>query len=350
MDYLMPNKFELPCQPASLETVDTGFYETVDKNFNIHTVTSDGFVKVPVLWLGAERAFQVKNDKEIRDSVGKLKLPLITIERTSLSKDPSFKGAVQADMRPIKDGVRDYRGGAFRLLSRINQEKTSQLQAAKNARDFSPSKRSYPSYGTTVVFDEYYIPVPTYVAITYSITVRTEYQQQMNQIVMPFITRTGQLNHFVFKKDNHSFEAFIQQDFAAENNLSSMAEDERTFKTKIDVKVLGYLIGEGINEERPKVIKRETVVKLEAPIETLLSPLGTGGRGNIIRKIGDKEFIAQKVDATDDVAFNAKQNPDIDVTKIPEGAIKRVKSDYYVNMDIDDTISDAPEIEIIEKD
>jgi hypothetical protein len=82
----MPISDELYIKPSNIETIDTGFYEHIKDEFNIHTITNAGFKKVPVIWLGSERAFQVKADKEIRDSVGKLKLPLITIERTGMSK------------------------------------------------------------------------------------------------------------------------------------------------------------------------------------------------------------------------------------------------------------------------
>jgi hypothetical protein len=96
----------------------------------------------------------------------------------------------------------------------------------------------------------------------------------MNQMVLPFITKTGQINHFVFEKDNHRFESFIQQDFAASNNLSNMSEEERKFETKIDIKVLGYLIGEGVNETRPKIVKRESIATISAAVETVI-PIGT---------------------------------------------------------------------------
>jgi hypothetical protein len=93
----------------------------------------------------------------------------------------------------------------------------------------------------------------------------------MNQMLSPFITRTGQVNHFVFEKNGHRFESFIQQDFSQTNNLANLSEEERSFSTKVDIKVLGYLIGDDINEERPKVIKRETLVEVSAPIEVVLT-------------------------------------------------------------------------------
>jgi hypothetical protein len=275
MEFLMPNKEQFPAKPCTIETIDTGFVEHLDKEFNIHVFTNSGFKKVPIIWVGSERAFQVKANSSLRDSSGKLILPIITVQRTALQKDPSFKGGIQAHFGPNNQKGREYLGGAYRLVTKINQVKTSQRRIAKNisgslyAQSFSDSNPS----GTEVVYDEFLIPLPTYVSITYSVTLRCEYQQQMNQMVLPFITKTGQINHFVFTKDNHRFESFIQQDFAASNNLSNMSEEERKFETKIDIKVLGYLIGEGVNETRPKIVKRESVAKLSTAVETVI-PIG----------------------------------------------------------------------------
>ncbi len=38
---------------------------------------------------------------------------------------------------------------------------------------------------------------------------------------------------------------------------------ERAFLTKITVKVLGYLLGDGVNDEAPKIITKETIVEVK---------------------------------------------------------------------------------------
>jgi hypothetical protein len=61
--------------------------------------------------------------------------------------------------------------------------------------------------------------MPVYLDITYSIMIRTEYQEQMNDLVTPFMTRTGGINYFIAKHDGHRFESFIQSDFTQDNNF-----------------------------------------------------------------------------------------------------------------------------------
>ena len=63
------------------------------------------------------------------------------------------------------------------------------------------------------------------------------------------------------------YEAFIQQEFAQDNNISALDTDERTYQTKVDISVLGYLIGEDKNQAQPKVVIRENVVQVRVPRE-----------------------------------------------------------------------------------
>ncbi len=73
--------------PSTLETIDQAFYNWLDEKLDIFATTNRGWNKVPLIWVSAERAFQVKEDKDLRDKFGVLKLPLITIERSSIVKD-----------------------------------------------------------------------------------------------------------------------------------------------------------------------------------------------------------------------------------------------------------------------
>ena len=252
---------EIVLKPSTMETIDLAFYESIDKDFDLHTKTNAGFKKVPVLWISPERSFHVKN-KEIRDKVGKLKLPLITIERVSISKDMSFKGGFQADLRPKLSGPRGYKKHPINVGRSISSKSTRKFAAAESKRD--NGQFHYPTDNKKIVYEEIYTPIPTWVTVMYSVTLRTEYQQQMNDLLAPFISRTGNLNAYTISYEEfHNYEAFIQPDFSQSNNTSNLGEEERSFLTKVDVKVLGYLLGDGVNEEVPKIVKKETIVEIK---------------------------------------------------------------------------------------
>jgi len=90
----------------------------------------------------------------------------------------------------------------------------------------------------------------------------------MNDLMAPFMTRTGQINSFVMKRNGHSYEAFIQQGFAHNNNVSALGSESREFTTEVTINVLGYLIGEGINDDRPLVRIEENAVEYQFPQES----------------------------------------------------------------------------------
>ena len=56
----------------------------------------------------------------------------------------------------------------------------------------------------------------------------------------------------------------------AGNNLAGLGEEERKYETKIDIKVLGYLLGEGKNQETPKMVITENAVEVKIPREKVI--------------------------------------------------------------------------------
>ena len=63
--------------------------------------------------------------------------------------------------------------------------------------------------------------------------------------------------------NGHRYEVFIEGDYKQNNNLSNLGEDERSFETTITLKVLGFLLGDGENEEAPKIVTKETIVEVK---------------------------------------------------------------------------------------
>ena len=114
------------------------------------------------------------------------------------------------------------------------------------------------------------MPIPVYVNVEYKIKLKTEYQQSMNELITPFIARTGQINAFALNRNGHIYEVFIDQNFTHNNNLANLGEDLREFNTEISIRVLGYLIGEGPNDNRPIVRVDENVVEYVFPKESTL--------------------------------------------------------------------------------
>jgi hypothetical protein len=256
----------LALEPSTIETVDFALYEWVDKGMDIHATTNKGFKKVPVTWVSGERSFQIKNRKELRDSEGSLIFPVISVERTAMNKDPSRRGSLQAFMPPINK----YNDFTYYTHGKIKQDKTANFATSNSKKTFKQDNFRFNNPNT--VQESFFIKTPTYVDMSYLITLRTEYQQQMNEMLQPFITKTGNINSFLVEKDGHHYEAFVQSDYSFDNNVSAVEQEERIYQTSITINVLGYLYGQDSNDDSPKVLRQEGVAKIKITGEkTILS-------------------------------------------------------------------------------
>ena len=267
---------------STLETIDGAMMDFLTNDLDLFVNTNEGFNRVPPLWVTAERAFQIKNNKDLRDDEGTLILPLMTLTRTNVTKDPTFKGTVYANLYPYPDP----KGGTITVARRINQKKTAEFQNAAANRRYGPnnnvrskmhnsSKRDMSTQ--RVVYETITIPLPTWVKVQYQISLRTEYQQQMNQLIQPFVTVSG--NSRMPKrihKEGHYYEVFIDGGFQNNANQSNLGMSERNYETNINIEVLGYLVGAGENEERPQIVKRENAVEFKFSREhTMLGDIPT---------------------------------------------------------------------------
>ncbi len=252
---------------STIEDIDYAITSWLKKDLDLYCNTNDGRVQVPVLWQVPERAYQIKNEKDLRDDNNTLKLPLISIERTNIVKNPEQKGSFQAHLFSDK---KNGRSGRYVIAKQIVPDKTQNFAIASGTRTNTDGKRQrfYPRPNKKVVIKTLSIPIPVYVNVEYKIKLKTEYQQSMNELVTPFISRTGQINAFSLQRNGHIYEVFIDQNFNQSNNLASLNEDIREFNTEISLRVLGYLIGEGENDNRPIVRIDENVVEYVFPTET----------------------------------------------------------------------------------
>ena len=263
--------------PSTLETIDYAMYKWLDEELNLFTTTNGGWEKVPVIWATAERAVQSREDNNLRDRDGTLILPRIVVDRTSVVKDLTKKGSAWGNVQRVNDK----KGGSLTIARRIKQDKTSNFANADSYRKNTESgvnQRTFPKRDTfnrlsknkKVVYETITIPMPVYLEITYSIMIKTEYQQQMNDLITPFMTKTDGINYFIINHDNHTFESFIQGEVGLDNNIASMEAEHRKYETKIDIKTLGYIIGEEKNSEQPKMVVRENAVEVKLPRERVI--------------------------------------------------------------------------------
>lgn len=251
--------------PSTMETIDTAL-TTFINDLKIACDTNEGFKKVPVIWTSAERSFQVKDNKDLRDSSGTLIKPVITIERANINKNLARKGALYAAVPEVSDA----KGGVITIARVIKQDKTQNFQNARAKRNYN-QKNMRDRTANKTVYETITIPIPVYIEVSYKVTLYAEYQQQINEMISPFITQPGGINLVKIKHDGHGYEAFIQEAYGVNNNLTNLTTEERKFQTNIEIKVLGYIIGNDKNEEQPKIVRRENAVEVKIPRERVIT-------------------------------------------------------------------------------
>lgn len=242
--------------PSVIENVDYAFFDWVDNQLNLFCTTKEGFKKTPVLWVSPERSYQIKSNRELRDINGALIPPFITVERTSINKDQKDKGVYFANLPP-----NDNRHITSR---RINQKKTSEFSNADEIRsrtniNFISSKKK----NKKIVYEFKEMLLPVYATVTYNIEIMTQYQQQMNELLQPFIARTGSTKYFLIERDGYKYECFIDGQIASRNNTANMAVEERKYISTLTIKVLANLVSDGANEIKKVIKTYENAVDLK---------------------------------------------------------------------------------------
>lgn len=258
----LENKNQVSIEPSTIETIDMAIYDWLNNHMNVHTHSNRGWKKTPVIWINGERAHQIKFDRTLRDVNGNFILPVITIQRDTIVKSLTKKGTFYANVPPD-----DFRGGVVTVTKLISQEKSGNYAKNKNNKNFV--QYNVKDKNNKKIYEITKIPLPVYVDVKYTISVSTEYQQQMNEVIQPFMTYSSGINYFKISKDEHIYEAFFEKDstFKNDGNVTKLENENRLFKTEFSINVLGYLLGAGPNSDKPKIVTSETIVEVKFPRE-----------------------------------------------------------------------------------
>jgi hypothetical protein len=159
------------------------------------------------------------------------------------------------------------------IASELNQAKTRDYARSESvARSTNSAQLNFltKKKSQRQVYKYYQVPIPVYVTVEFEINVITNYQQQLNEIMEKLINVGSGQNYFIVQHEGYRFESFMQQNFNINENITSIGEEERKYTSKISSKTLGYLIGEGANQDQQiKVV--ENVVEIKFPQERVLS-------------------------------------------------------------------------------
>ena len=249
--------------PSTLETIDMALYTWLDETLNIFATRNDGWRKVPIVWLTQERAFQIKDNREMRElGTESLVFPMISVERTDVSLTPPNSSPIPARLFEDKNQT------TLVVSKKVKQSKTKNFANATSLRLYNQNNFKFKN--EKVVYEYVTIPLPIYHDVTYSINLRAEYQQQMNDMIRTFATFSNNVNQFLVSDSGHSYEAFLPSKYGLSSNIKNLSNNEKIYEASISVKVLGYIMGGGPNQKGPQVSRKENFVEVRFPREHVM--------------------------------------------------------------------------------
>ena len=247
-----------PTPVSTFETIDMALYTWLNETLDIHTTTNEGIKKVPVTWFSRERAFQIKNDKDARDDNGFLDFPRIQLQRTTMALTSKGESPIPGI---FTRGI-DYKNEQFGFWKRVKQDKTKNFANAKSQRIHN--QPNFKFNNNEIVYEWVFVPYPSYYDITYEVSMKAIYMQQLNEIIAPLqrfiVPYNGGI--FMLKYNGFKYEAFVDKNMNITTNSPDIAEAEKIYEAKFTIKVLGFTTTSDINQPTPNVVYRETPAKI----------------------------------------------------------------------------------------
>jgi len=221
---------------VKLIDIDTTIAEYMVDSIIPNVEENGNQVKVPLLYGNAERWNNARTKGYLRDSRGKIQLPLVMFKRNSIDRQDGMAQFKDVNTLP-----------AYKKYSQKNKYERFSLQV-----------------GTSKALEQYEISVPDYVTVTYEVMVWTSFTEHMNAIIEQFQYATdrywGTDSGYKFRTRIDSFD-----------NQQEVGEgSERVIRTSFTMVTNAYLLPETF-DDKPTVKKSFTPKKVVWGIETDLT-------------------------------------------------------------------------------
>lgn len=221
-----------------LEDIDTAVFYYFENVIQPSVQQNGHRVKVPIVYASPEVWKSSRRDAYYRDKNSKIMLPIIVIQRNSVTKDRSGLNKLDANMPNLY--------GSFQS-SFSKHDSYSNFNVLNNKK---PNKKIHA------------VVIPDYVTIEYSITIQTYYNSQLNKIVEACEYASdaywGDPERFKFKA---SLDTITTKTELVEGT-------DRVSKGTFNVKLKGHIIPNTIQKELTAIKSYNTKSKVVITSET----------------------------------------------------------------------------------
>jgi len=266
-----PTDFKIP--PCTIEDVDRAVFNLFDKQLPMQSNSKQGRAskRIPVIFATGER-FAVLRRKiplsDRGDDHGALILPLISITRGSITQDPD-NGIGPGQAMPIVIKRRLSKDSPLykRLINENQFENQDEVASSAHNLTGAGSGSLPGTVGTrreqvpqppesrvgkvlrpqlsNNIYETLTIPPVKYYTATYSISLWSQYTQEMNEMLMTLMSLYQNNHRRTFKLETSKgywFVGYVASDISPENNTDEYTDKERILKYNFDIKVNGYII------------------------------------------------------------------------------------------------------------
>lgn len=193
-------------------------------------------LKVPLIYGNAERWNGARIEGYIRDTRGRIQIPLVMFKRNSIERNDLMSN-----------------------FKEVNIISTYKKYSSKNRYE-----RFSLQNGVKPTEEVYNVNVPDYVTLTYDVMVWTSFTEHMNKILEAFQYAT---DRYWGKEDGYKFKVKIDS-FDTQQEVGQGSE--RVIRTTFNMIVNAYLLPERYNE-KPVVKKNRTLKRVVFGVETDLT-------------------------------------------------------------------------------
>ena len=230
---------------VSLVDIDTAIIKYMDEVIQPFVIQDDLKVQVPILYANPERWKNTRKDGVLRDTRGKLQIPLIMIKRDSIRKNV------------LNNPVNKY----------LERDFYSTLWNSRNKYDRFAIQNGIKGSKRYVA-----VMYPDFYDVDYSCMIWTEYQQQMNGLVEQI---SFEVENYWGEKDKFKFKTSVEE---YTNSVELPNRSDRLVRSEFKMTVKAYLLPES------------TVDKYGKPLDT-----------NMNRFTNKKLVITERIDLGDTV-------------------------------------------------
>ena len=254
---LKNDKTKLPT--VSFKDIDSAIFYYFQNVIKPTVIQNGTQIDVPVMYGNPERWSAVQKDGFLRDSNGKIQVPLIMFKKQSIEKNRSLGNKL--DGNEVSNFA-------------VYQKKYSK----RNIYDqFSRLTNRTPSQ------EMYGVVIPDYVTVTYQCVIFTDYVEQTDKLIEALNFAS---DSYWGDKERYRFRAMID---SYTPTIEMNQGEDRSVKTTFNIRLNGYIITDTYNRDRANMKKWHSKSQVSfgletvGDLETLVAAAGTSQEAAPVR-------------------------------------------------------------------